>query len=251
MKMMERVHWLALGILLITVLHCSANTFATCTSSYLSNGWFRYDLTLCDDPFFTEVSNLGLSVPVSNPAAIGPVPLGWTNFVASRGTSWHSMSTSAISRPQTVSLYLQSPFASYRSESGTVSFVASVNDLISPYTSANMAGYGPVACLIPCPPGETNGAPPEINCKFEIVPDVHIQQFLFLTNRLHGLSFSWCHNSTMQLQSSSNLINWTNTTYILGYPDTTTWTSSVPMDTLGKYFRLLLISNKHHPELIP
>jgi hypothetical protein len=255
---MSLVRKMVLLFLLALAGECSGYPFLTCTSRYVTNGWFEYDLTVHNDPFWSEIQSVGVSlVTVSNVVAFGDVPAGWTNSLGGRYVDWwslHAPGGPPMSRPQTVTLAVQSPYSAWRRAHWGVQlhFTGTPGDFIyTRFGSGNIGGYANVDGVVPCPAEEADGSAPVFTKTVHIIQDISIDRLLVISNALRGVAFSWDSPSTVILQASHNAINWTNVTYILGDPGCTTWTSSVPLDSLGKCFRLRLHSSEHHPELVP
>jgi hypothetical protein len=243
-----------LGMMLVFLgltLTCEARPFVTLTSGSASNGWFEYQLYYWNDPFFREVGDIALSIPpVTNAFAIEPGAPDWTNSITTNQVYWRYIATNDP-RGQTFHLRLQSPNTSVRKGSGTIMFSAWLQTQYVYEEMFNLAGIMKLDCLVPCADVDADGSPPSMTSSLELRPDIAIDRLLSMSNRLRGVTFSWCWPSTMILESSSNMTSWTNVSYILGDAGSTTWTSSVPLDAVGtRFFRLGLYSTYHHPELI-
>jgi len=158
-----------------------------------------------------------------------------------------------ISRPHVVQLRLQSPYTSFRRDpcALTVGFTGLFRDYkSSPYSSVNMGGFFRLAGLVPCPDSEADGSPPTVTATYESFPDIRLAAFVTLSNQLQGITFAWDSTFTMQVETSQDLTSWSNVTYVVGNPGTNTWTSSIPLDRIGRYFRLRLYSLEKHPEMV-
>jgi hypothetical protein len=237
-------------------LECHAYPFVTCKTTCVTNGWFEYELTLHDDPFCELVDWLALeTTQVTNALAVGPIPSGWTNEVSANSVSWSypGIPFVPMSRPQVVHLSIQSPYTSFRWDPSalTVMFSGVFHDYVSsPVLSMNFVGFLRLAGLVPCPASEADGSPPTTTAVFESAPDINLTGFVTVSNQLRGVQFAWDNTFTMQVQTSRNLTSWSNVAYVVGDSGMNTWTSSIPLDQIGNYFRLRLYSIQKHPEMV-
>lgn len=93
-------------------------------------------------------------------------------------------------------------------------------------------------------------APTNLLASFEIIPNLKIDALLVTNSGPDGLTFSWRFNSTVRVEGTSDLLTWPPVAYALGSAPTTTWTSSIPLNNYGNYFRLGLVATEHRPELL-
>ena len=106
-------------------------------------------------------------------------------------------------------------------------------------------GYVNLDCLVPCAPEQADGSPPDLVSGLELLPDVKIDGLLVTNGNVYGLTFSWAESSTVELQGSHDLTQWTPITWLFGDPPQTTWTTNVPLNSFGEFFRLRLVANSH------
>jgi hypothetical protein len=66
-----------------------------------------------------------------------------------------------------------------------------------------------------------------------------------------GVDFLWGYDSTLLLQASTDLTTWTNVAYLWSYPPETIWTTDLPLNDFGQFFRLELVANGHQTDLPP
>ena len=238
-----------------------AYPFVTCTSTYTSNGWFEYRLTLHEDPFFRQVELIGLDIALpTNAIAVGDLPAGWSMDTNANAVSWQltippppDYPEEPLPRPLTAVLKVQSPYTSFRtSEKGLiVPFMASINDFaFTRFKSINLVGLFKLNGLVPCPPEQSDGSPPTLTTIGEAVPDIELRGFITISNSAYGISYAWDGPATMIVQSSYDGTTWTNIAYTLGNEGMNTWTSAVPLTSVGTLFRLRLYSTQQHPELV-
>jgi len=224
----------------------------SCQSAYLGDGWFQYDVTIHNDPFFQAVEMPNLHIhSFTNFLAYGPIPTNWsiTNLLNSIG--WAYTNSSALPLPYNVTFLAQSTNTTYKE--GELQFLMVVypqDQYISPLMTVSWGIVTTISGLIPCAPEEVDESPPSLYASEGITPDIHIDDFLVISNRIFGLSFSWEYESTMIISACDDLKSWTNISYALGNPGQTTWTSSVPLDVYGRYFRIKLFATEQRSELI-
>jgi hypothetical protein len=96
---------------------------------------------------------------------------------------------------------------------------------------------------IPCPPAEADGSPTNFVYDLKFVPDIQINQLLQQNGGIHGVDFLWDVESTLLLQRSSDLNNWTNIGYIWSNPPETRWTTNTDLGVYGHFFRLELVAD--------
>jgi hypothetical protein len=83
-----------------------------------------------------------------------------------------------------------------------------------------------------------------------MIPDIALTDFLTISNQTRGVHFSWDSPFTMQVEASRDMSGWSNVAYVIGDAGANTWTSGIPLDQIGDYFRLRLYSMQKHPELV-
>lgn len=227
--------------------------FVSCQSTYLGSGWFQYEVTIHNDPFFQALESPSFTPRYfTNFLALGSTPANWGSATNATSISWSYTTNSAVPRPYNVTFLAQSTNTTFKE--GELLFAFSVYPqtpfVSSPVFPVNIAGVVDVSGLVPCAPGDEDGSPSSLYSSMGLTPDIKIDDFLVVSNRLTGLLFSWDYESTMIILASDDFQSWTNVSYALGYTGQTTWTSSVPLDVYGKYFRINLFATEHRPELI-
>ncbi|MBT7066174.1 MAG: hypothetical protein HN919_07710 [Verrucomicrobia bacterium] len=225
-------------------------------SRYMGDGWFRYDMTLHEDPFFHSYNSCGLLVQMSDFAGFGSIPDGWYTHVTAGGQVQVSTNTypSVVARPMTATIWLQSSNTTYKTvESSAVSCSATCkfNDLLeNPFGSVNMAYVLQMRSIAPCRPEEADGS--ESNCfdVVEIFPDLRMNGFVSSNGVLGGVSFSWDRECTALVRASNDLVHWTDVEHFLFSPPQTDWIASTELESLGDFFRAAIVSLQHKPELL-
>lgn len=228
-----------------------ADSFAL-RSRYLGGGRFLYELQVCDNPWIKQYDGMAFDA-FTNAIAVFPVP-GWTN-TQERALWTYSEKTNDVPvplpYPQTLFFEAHSSNIAYRLGSTYVVFIFSHQDqLVSKAIPVNFAGFAHLNALVPCVPAEADGAPDTYFSEFSLHEDITIKSLVMVSNRVQGLSFAFPLESTVVVQGSSNSLAWTNIAYALGNPGITTWTSSVPIEAFGPFYRILLYSTMHRPEMV-
>jgi hypothetical protein len=122
-------------------------------------------------------------------------------------------------RPYEQTFLVRSSDTSYKlGTNAAISLFSLVTADIGPpgIVSGNIVGYAEMPCLVPCSPEDADGSPTSFLFLLKLVPDITIKQLLTSSNGdIHGVVFNWVSDSTVLLQASPDLVNWTNVTYIL------------------------------------
>jgi hypothetical protein len=116
--------------------------------------------------------------------------------------------------------------------------------------SVNIVGYERFDGLVPCAESEADGSPSAFTESLAVVQDIALTGFLTIGNELRGLSFTWNSAFTMGVQASWDMASWSNAACVIGDAGANTWTSSVPLDQVGKFFRLRLDRSYKCPEMV-
>lgn len=106
-------------------------------------------------------------------------------------------------------------------------------------------------CLVPCSPAEADGSPTNFVYDLKLLPDITINQLIQTNGEIYGVDFTWTNSSTFVLQGTPDLSNWTNIAYLWSYPPETVWTTNVPLNAYGSFFRLALVADGHANNLPP
>lgn len=244
---------LMLGIALIGT-DIFAGDAISAQSTYLGDGWFRYDVTLHYDPFFKTATLEGIAVDFTNLVAIGEDPSYWSNGFDQGEAGWAYSNNAPIqSRPYSVSFTARSTNTTFKSKPLALLSGGSLvpqDHLVSSYLAENMVYISRLTALVPCPPPEADGSSTSLYDSIEMVEDVRIDRVYMVSNEPFGLVFSWPTSCTVQIQAGTNFSAWTSVTNVLGYAPSTTWTSPVPLDMYGDYFRIRLLATEHRPDLL-
>lgn len=234
-----------LSLLLMPAAPSPGATFAQLESAYQGDGWFEYRVTMFQEPFFrTQCLTGAYTSSFTNRNELGSVPADWTFYAEDDHTvSWSYNGTEATQAvPCTQSFYARSTEQHFKTVTNFYLFYLlwPQHWLHSPYLTDNMAGFVKLPALVPCPPPEEDGSPSNLVASFEMLPDVTVEDITPLS-----ISYSWGPQYTVLISASTNLVNWTNVTYALGYEGITTWTSPVPLTAYGSAFRVGLVSARH------
>ncbi len=216
-------------------------------SRYRGDGWFDYRLRTLEDPFFKAISfHQFLPDPFTNYVA-NTLPNHWTNFLYD-GKWTGIMFDETVPQPRIneISFSVQSSSTHFRRSN--YGFRTSIYlQFVDFYLRGGIGGYVNLACLVPCAPEEADGSPDVMISRVEMLPDVTIDQLILTNGNVHGLIFSWDEESTVELQATHNLTLWTTVARLWGNPPQTTWTTNLPLNSFGKYFRLSVVANSHLP----
>ena len=221
-------------------------------SQHLGNGWFQYRVTLPDDSFYASASVGSISIPFTNRVSFGTNPPAWTPVTSEANSAiWNADQNTAQPRPYEAAFLVQSSHTTYKTvETGAlVTYTATPQaDLISTQFPA-AAGFASLKAIVPCPPNEADGSPSATLSSLSLRQDMTLTNVTTANGALTGLSFSWNSDSTVQLQSSQNLANWTTITNLLGDSGATSWTPVNPIQGPNQFFRLLILATEKKPEL--
>lgn len=243
----------------------NATTFLELQSTYLGKGWFQYQMTVLNDPFFTEADVTELSFTFTNQI---DQSVDSTNWINSNLTNSYSNSYSMWlctndypARPYTETFLIRSSETSYRLASNsnydgvTIVFSLYLSELnpaaLAGIISENMIGYASVPCLVPCRPEEADGSPTNSVYDLKLVPDIQIKQLIQTNGEILGVDFMWGSKSTFLLQGTTDLESWTNIAYLWSYPPETEWTTNRLLNNYGQFFRLSIVAGDHTTNLPP
>lgn len=250
---------LLLGLLWLGSSGANATTFLRLQSTCLGDGWFQYQMSVLNDPFFTEADVVGFGVNFTNQINQGALPAGWV-VAQGGGANWEA-TNSYSSRPYELTFLARSSETSYRlgvatNWDGAVVllslYLTEFNPLnLSGVFSANIVGYALMPCLIPCGPGEADGSPTNIVYDLKLLPDVTLNQLIQTNGQIYGVDFTWDAESTFVLQGTTDLNIWTNIAYIWSYPPETVWTTNAALNAYGQFFRVALVADGHSTNLPP
>jgi len=245
-----------LGLIIASVLvmfTASARNAMEVESSYLGGGWFEYRLRTLDDPFIKNIT-LGQLVPWPFTNYVEDVlPEHWTNFIPSGGWSG-IMFDGAVAQPRVkeITFQVRSSFTSFRRQHfgfTSILFVETADPYFLP--GGGVGGYVNLDCLIPCAPGGADGSPSNMVSSIELIPDIKIDELIHTNGEIHGVKFSWAEPSTVQLEGSHDMGQWTPITRFFGNPPQSTWTTNASLNSSGSFFRLSLVANRHFTNGLP
>jgi hypothetical protein len=237
-----------------------ATTFLTLQSTYLGSGWFQYQMNVQDDPFFSEADIDGLFFNFTNQVDQSCDSTNWVYDTTN--LDWSFIGTTYSSRPYKTTFLMQSSKTSYRlgtdtNIDGAIGAIIILHvDVNSFYPGAStgktsFSGYTTASCLIPCDPDQADGSP--TNCVYDVklVPDVIINSLIQTNGNIYGVDFSWDSQSTFVFQGSTDMLNWTNITYIYSTPPETLWTTNTALNAYGQFFRVAIVADAYDTNLPP
>lgn len=212
-------------------------------SQYLGNGWFQYSLRTLPDPLIAEIGfGQLIPYPFTNYVA-SIVPPHWTNFMYQG--EWNGIAFDA-SGPQPrlneINFSVCSSSMYFRQQRyGFVTTIAIT--LADCFRDRYFGGYLNLPCLVPCAPEEADGSPLQLVARFELIPDLIINQLILTNGEVHGLTFSGVSIETVELQGSHDLSNWTAVARFPGISPGM-WTTNSPLNAYGEFFRLRAVPVK-------
>jgi hypothetical protein len=236
-----------------------ATTFLTLQSTYLGNGWFQYQMSVRDDPFFIEADMYDLLFNFTNQIEQSTDSTNWVCTPSDGSISNWSFSGLPVARPNEQTFFVQSSKTSYRLGAGTNfdgatgAFSLEMNDFYPGSASGvwgqNIVGYAEMPCLVPCDPDQSDGSPTNYIYNLKLVPDITINSLIQTNGNISGVDFSWASQSTFVFQGSMDLLNWTNIAYLWSTPPDTTWTTNVALNAYGQFFRVALVADGYDTNL--
>lgn len=213
-------------------------------SHYNGDGWFTYTFRTLDDPLIPVIRLYQLDPLFTNFVASVP-PADWTNFFYQG--NWEGImydQSSPQPRLNEITFSARSSFTTFKRL--PLGLTAVVFIQLAPLMGGEgYGGYVRLDCLVPCAPEEADGSPPDLDSRLELIPDVQVADLIVSNGGVYGLTFSWNEPSTVELQGSHDMTHWTPVTRLFGEPPQTTWTTNVPLNSFGDFFRLQLIANRH------
>lgn len=229
---------------ILAVFTATARDAIEVESSYLGAGWFEYRVRTLADPFFKKIT-LGQLAPWPFTNYVESIPPAhWTNFLDS--SDWWGIKpdgTQAQPRIQEVIFRAKSSFTTFRRRQYGFTTVLGIQ-MADPY-EGGVGGYVSTDCLIPCSPEEADGSATNMVSGIELIPDIKIDELIHTNGEIHGLTFSWYQQSTVQLEASHDMNLWTPVARFFGDPPQSNWTTNGALNPYGNFFRLSLIANRH------
>jgi len=229
-----------------------ATTFLRFESTYAGGGWFKYHLTVMNDPFFESVYINTFELTFTNQIDRIDAPQ-WTNSWVDNPMSMWSMTDGITNRPWERTFFIRSSQTNFHLllTTNRSAFMGAnltpnaLNPISSGGYNVNIFAGTMIPCLSPCSPAEADGAPTNFVYDVKLLPDVEINHLLQADGQIYGLDFTWGYQSTFVLQGSSDCVHWGDLTYVWSYPPETTWESEDALNDAGPFFRLQLVANGH------
>jgi hypothetical protein len=238
-----------------------ATTFLRLQSTFLGDGWFQYQMSVMNDPFFTEADITWAGINFTNEIDQIEDSTNW--IYAGRNEPYSSwLFTNGIpARPYTETFLIRSSETSYRLAGGTNGQGALI--LMSLYPagiypgmasgvfSQNIVGYANTPCLIPCRPEDADGSPTNFVYDLKLLPDIEINHLVQGPSGFDGVDFTWGFKSTFLLQGTMDYNRWTNIAYLWSSPPETVWSTNQSLGDYGQFFRMELVSDGYATNLPP
>ncbi len=244
-----------IGIIFSVVCSSEARNFAELESTYLGDGWFQYRFKTLNDPFFLYVDVGGLYTTFTNRVEYGDAPSHCTNAVdqGANYAGWNYDQTFSQQRPYEKIFLVRSSERHFKRapEAVFVMSLAIYEMYSSPVFSGNIVGYARMTNLIPCSAEEADDSPTNFISTIELIKEPKIDGLIMIGNSARGVTYSWSGDSTVRLEASRDLMNWTNVSYIYGTAGSTTWTTDNSLNNYGNVFRLALLAGQHITNLPP
>ena len=234
-----------------------ATTFLQFQSTALGNGWFQYQMSVMDDPFFTVADITGLSINFTNQIEQSGDGTNWGFNGNANGYSDWNFTNGIPARPYQTTFLVHSSQTSWRLatrnfDGAIVSFSLILSEVNPGYQEAvedgaisqNIVGYGSMPCLVPCDPAAADGSATNFSYALKLLPDVNITHLIQTNGMISGVDFTWDYASTFLLQGSTDLNHWTNVAYISSSPPETAWTTNSSLNSFGQFFRVELVGGE-------
>lgn len=226
-------------------------------STYLGDGWFEYRLRTVADPAFLFFGLPGFSISYfPGYWELAPDPWDWqgtTAIISNRQyVAWNfaiCTNTPCQPAPYERVFRARSQHLSFRQKANGALFTmtfAFIGGYHNELTSGNIVGFANVNALVPCAPDEGDNSPTNVLTRFSVgLPDVAITELVRSGNDIMGIRFNYTERSTLLLQASGDFTNWNSVAFIHGNPGVTTWTSGMPLNEYGSFFRLYMVAEGH------
>lgn len=238
---------------------CSAGTSIELQSSYLGDGWFRYRMKTLPEPFLRhlDVQGFGFNgLSTGWPGyEYGTPPVDWQSGPTNHLPVWnYRLPYPSQQRPYEREFLVRSPEHTFRyaTNATLIMTLDLVSDIFGNGVFSSIIGYVNLPCLVPCPPGQADGSPPDRTCLFKFIDtDMLIDSLLVTNGMVTGVTFSAGFKSTVLLEGSMDYSRWTNIAYIWGNPGATMWTTNTPLNDYGQFFRIELVAYNEHVTNLP
>lgn len=224
--------------------------FVTVESRSLGDGWFEYRVTLAEDPYFENALIGAVSIAFPGRSEYGADPADWTSDATDPDTAlWTFDTQQTQARPYERIFTVRSSLTGFKTidQAVRVTYLATPRSDLEHEHSPALSGFGRLRGVVPCPPGEADGSPVSHLASISLREDLRITSLTVVGGIPTGLSFNWTYDSTVRLEASFDLKEWTPVTTIVGVAGETMWTATEPLETSGNYFRLVLLTSGQAP----
>lgn len=242
---------LLVGCLLVSGFSLRAADFLRMESAYLGDGWFEYRVRLVDDPFYETASLGAISVSFPGRVEYGVDPAGWLSSMAGMDKAiWNSGMQQGQLRPYERTFLARSTHRTFKTvdQAAQITYTATSRSGLLPAAQAGqIAGLLSFRALVPCPPEDADGSAAQQSSSQALRDDLRISSLTIENGVPTKLSYEWPHASTVSLEASSDLENWTSVTTIEGVAGMTTWDATVALENFGRFYRLILINHEESP----
>src|SRR5262245_13045623 len=233
--------WFALGL---GVVQAAAVNFdlVQLESKYLGDGLFQYTLTFPDGRYFESLKINALKVPFGNFAEFGQSSSNWNAGATLAATiQWDHAPDFLEKPPYRAVLLARSNERTFRRSVFGEEAIVTYGLYWYPWASDTIGGalvFGRLSCLSPCQAAEADRSSPTCSSALSgPYPELKIQSFVISNDVHYGLNFS-AGRFGVGIESSRDLITWTNIADVQSTNDFATWLSDVPLPELGSFFRL-------------
>jgi hypothetical protein len=229
-----------------------ATTFLRLQSSYLGSGWFQYQMTVLNDPFFSQAKITTLKIWFADQINQGKNADGWVNAPDSAQPHYSDWTppagTTYPARPYQETFLLQSTNTTFKTGNNSATAVMSL--VTSKYypqqpgsVTTYISGYDNLSCLIPCDPADADNSPTNYETDAELLPDIQVEQLIVTNGQVQGVDFDWYGSATFMLQGTADFVNWTNVACIWSSPPETVWTTNIDLGGYGPFYRVALMTD--------
>lgn len=237
---------LALWLTLLAAPAWSAE-FVSVESRSLGDGWFEYRVRLAEDPYFETAQIGAVEIAFPGRSEYGADPADWSSDASSPDKAlWNFGGQQPQSRPHERVFRVRSSHTAFRTVETAlrVTYVAAPQTELLGEASPASSGVLRLRVLVPCAPAEADGSATLQSAAASLREDLRITSLQISGSALSGLSFQWPFDSTVRLESSSDLKTWTPLTTLAGDAGETSWSAEQPLQDVGTFFRLVLLANR-------
>lgn len=243
------------GVLLLLTISCwlleasnvEARYCLEFESRYDGDGWFHYRLRTMEDPFisliyFRQICPFDVFLNYET----NTVPNNWTNYFPP--STWAGIMPDPQfpqSRIEEISFSVRSSSRFFKTQTKGFLTIHSVYFSDPYFERGEMSGFVVYPALVPCLAEEADGSAATLVSRIELLADIKIDNLICTNGNIYGVTFSWSGPSTVELQGSFNMVDWTTITRFFGDAPQTTWTTNTPLNSFGQFFRLSLVAARH------